>query len=136
MNTQMENKAPNRLMSMATMKCPNCHKGSMYKNKSILPLNEFMVMPEHCEVCGLKFEIETGFWFGTGYVSYALSVGTIFVLAVIFALTYGFTWRNNSIFIFIGVMISALVLLQPWIMRFSRVLYIYVFVKYKSSAFK
>lgn len=104
----------------------------MYANKSIFPLKEFMDMPEHCTECGLKFEIETGFWFGTGYVSYALSVATIFIMAVIFALTYGFTWRNNSIFIFIGVMISSLVILQPWIMRFSRVLYIYVFVKYNS----
>lgn len=132
----MNSTAPNRLISMATMKCPNCHKGHMYKNKSILPLGEFMEMPERCPECGLKFEIETGFWFGTGYVSYALSVGMIFVMAVIFALTYGFTWRDNSIFIFIGIMISALVLLQPWIMRFARVLYIYAFVKHKSVTHK
>lgn len=132
----MNNTAPNRYLSMFKMKCPNCHKGNMYTNKSIFPLKEFMDMPEHCKECGLKFEIETGFWFGTGYVSYALSVATIFIMAVIFALTYGFTWRNNSIFIFIGVMISSLVILQPWIMRLSRVLYIYVFVKYKSVVSK
>lgn len=128
----MKNTAPNRIVSMAKMKCPNCHTGNMYKNNSILPLGEFMQMPEHCSECGLRFELETGFWFGTGYVSYALSVATIFILAVIFALTYGFTWRDNSIFIFIGLMVSSLVLLQPWIMRYARVLYIYFFVKYKS----
>lgn len=132
----MNNTAPNRYVSMAKMKCPNCHKGNMYKNKSILPLKEFMVMPEHCPECGLKFELETGFWFGTGYVSYALSVAMIFVMAVIFAVIWGFSWRDNSIFIFIGIMISALVLLQPWIMRLARVLYIYAFVKYKSVVYK
>ena len=89
-------------------------------------------MPDHCPNCDLRFELETGFWFGTGYVSYAVSVALMFIMAVIFALTYGFTWRDNSIFIFIGIMISGLIILQPFIMRFSRVLYIYFFVKYKS----
>ncbi len=87
-------------------------------------------MPEHCPVCGQKYEIELGFWYGTGYVSYALSVGLIAIIAVLFALTVGFSWQNNSVFYFIGVMIGAMILLQPIIMRYSRVLYIYFFVKY------
>jgi hypothetical protein len=87
-------------------------------------------MPEHCPNCGQKYEIELGFWYGTGYVSYAISVGLIAVIAVLFSIFYGFSWQDNSIFIFIAVMIAAMVLLQPFIMRYSRVLYIYVFIKY------
>ena len=116
---------------MAGMKCPNCRKGKMFSQKGIFPLKNLLDMPERCEVCNQKFEIEPGFWYGTGYVSYAISVGLIFCLAVLFALTVGFSWKNNSIYIFIGVMITAMVVLQPWIMRYSRVLYLYVFVKYK-----
>ena len=116
---------------MAGMKCPNCRKGKMFSQKSIFPLKNLLDMPERCEVCNQKFEIEPGFWYGTGYVSYAISVGLIFCLAVLFALTVGFSWKNNSIYIFIGIMITAMVVLQPWIMRYSRVLYLYVFVKYK-----
>jgi uncharacterized protein (DUF983 family) len=123
-------KAPNRLLSMLQMKCPNCHKGPLYKNKSVWPLNKMMDMPDNCPVCGQKYEIEVGFWYGTGYVSYALSVGLIAMLAIAYAVLVGFSWKDNSIFIFIGVMIGALVIMQPWIMRYSRVLYIYVFVKY------
>jgi len=126
----MSNKMPNRFLSMLGMKCPNCHKGNMFTNKSVFPLNKILDMPERCSVCNQKYEIELGFWYGTGYVSYAISVGTIFILALIFGLTYGFSYKNNSIYIFIGVMISCLVLFQPWIMRYSRVLYLYVFVKY------
>jgi hypothetical protein len=59
-----------------------------------------------------------------------LSVGLIATLAIAYAVLVGFSWKDNSIFIFIGVMIGALVIMQPWIMRYSRVLYIYVFVKY------
>lgn len=128
----MENKSavPNRFVSKLKMRCPNCHRGNLFTNKSIFPLGKMLDMPEHCPVCGQKYEIELGFWYGTGYVSYALSVGLIAALAVIFSLTVGFSWQNNSVFYFIGIMIGAMVLLQPIIMRYSRVLYIYFFVKY------
>lgn len=123
-------KVPNRFVSMLKMRCPNCHRGNLFTNKSIFPLGKMLDMPEHCPVCGQKYEIEIGFWYGTGYVSYALSVGLIAVIAILFSLTVGFSWQNNSVFWFIGVMIVAMILLQPIIMRYSRVLYIYFFVKY------
>ncbi len=31
-------------------------------------------MYERCPKCGQLIELETGFWFGTGYVSYALAI--------------------------------------------------------------
>ena len=123
-------KIPNRFLSMLNKRCPNCHRGNLFTNKSIFPLGKMLDMPEHCPVCGQKYEIELGFWYGTGYVSYALSVGLIATLAVIFALTVGFSWNNNSVYYFIGIMVGAMVVLQPLIMRYSRVLYIYFFVKY------
>lgn len=121
---------PNRFLSMLKKRCPNCHRGNLFTNKSIFPLGKMLDMPEHCPVCGQKYEIELGFWYGTGYVSYALSVGLIATLAVVFALTVGFSWNNNSVYYFIGIMVGAMVVLQPLIMRYSRVLYIYFFVKY------
>lgn len=126
----MNEKIPNKLISMATMKCPRCRKGNMFSNRSIFPLGKLLDMPEHCPICGQKYEIELGFWYGTGYVSYAVSVATIFIIAIIYALTIGFSYRNNSIYYFIVLMIGSLVILQPWIMRLSRVLYLYVFVHY------
>ena len=87
-------------------------------------------MPERCEVCGQKMELEPGFYFGTGYVSYALSVMITAIVAVVFAYTWGFDYRDMSIFWFLGIDIGLLILLQPWLMRLSRVLYLYMFVKY------
>lgn len=89
-----------------------------------------MDMPERCPKCDLKYELEVGFWYGTGYVSYAMSVGIIIVIAVLFALTVGFSYKNNSVFWFVGIMVFLMVVLQPLIMRYSRVLYLYFFVKY------
>lgn len=102
----------------------------MFHNRSIFPLGKMLSMPERCEECNLKYELEVGFWFGTGYISYGLSVGLIIMMAVIFALTYGFSSSDNSIFIFLGIAVGTMVLLQPILMRFSRALYLRLFVKY------
>ncbi len=87
-------------------------------------------MPERCSNCNLKYELETGFWFGTGYISYGVSVGLIIVMAVIFGLTYGFKFDDNSIFIFLGIAVGILGLLQPLLMRLSRALYLRLFVNF------
>lgn len=109
----------------------------MYINKGIFPLKKMLDMPVHCPVCGQKMELEVGFYYGTGYVSYGLSVGLTFMFAIIFALTWKFSITDNSIFVFLGIDIALLVLLQPWLMRLSRVLYLYLFVSYgKGSRMK
>lgn len=112
------------------MKCPACRKGRMFCNKSILPLNHLLDMPVRCEVCGQKTELEPGFYYGTGYVSYGLSIAIMACVAVIFAYIRGFSYRDNSVFWFLGISITLLIILQPWLMRLSRVLYLYMFVKY------
>jgi hypothetical protein len=121
---------PPLLLSVFKMKCPCCRKGAMFLNKSIFPFAQLLDMPEQCAVCGQKMELEPGFYYGTGYVSYGLSVGLTFMMAILFAFTWGFDWRDNSIFWFLGIDVALLIILQPWLMRISRVLYLYMFVKY------
>ena len=127
----MSNKKPSKIGAVLGMKCPACRKGSMYKNKSIFPLKEMMDMPEHCEVCGQKMEIETGFYFGTGYVSYALSVALFAFNFVWYRLFFGISIKDNSPFYYLATSIAIVLLLQPWLMRISRVIYLYFFVKYR-----
>lgn len=127
---------PNVISSILTKKCPNCRKGNMYTNKGILPLNKMMDMPNRCPVCGQKMEIELGFYYGTGYVSYGLSIAIAVFNIVWYSVLVGFSWKDNSVWWYLGITVTMLVLLQPFIMRLSRVLYLYMFVKYKSSPFK
>jgi hypothetical protein len=124
-------KEPNKWLSLLQLKCPNCRKGKMFANNSIFPLKEFMQMPSHCPLCKLKFERELGFWYGTGYISYGLCVALIFIMAALFALLVGFSYRNNSVFIFLIFMVLTLIVLQPLIMRYARALWIRIFVRYK-----
>jgi len=124
---------PGLIPSILRKKCPNCRKGNMFKNSSIFPLKEMMHMPERCSECGQKMEIELGFYYGTGYVSYALSVAIAIFNFVWYTVLVGFSWQDNSIWYYLGITITMLVLLQPWLMRMSRVLYLYMFVKYNSN---
>ncbi len=124
---------PGIVSSVFGKKCPNCRKGAMFTNKSILPLKEMLDMPDRCAECGQKMEIEPGFYYGTGYVSYGLSVAIAIFNFVWYAVLIGFSWQDNSIWYYLGITIAMLLLLQPWLMRMARVLYLYMFVKYNSN---
>ncbi|RBL92747.1 DUF983 domain-containing protein [Chitinophaga flava] len=128
----MEHKRPNYFVSLLTMKCPKCRRGDMYKDKNPfhVKFSKIFNMYDNCPVCDQKFELETGFWFGTGYVSYALSVAFSVFNLIWFAVFFGISWRDNSIFIWLGINGVLLVLIQPWLMRISRVIYLYFFVYY------
>jgi uncharacterized protein (DUF983 family) len=126
----METNRPGLLPAILKMKCPNCRKGNMFSHKSIFPLTQMLHMPEQCPQCGQKMELEPGFYYGTGYVSYGLSVGIIGAVFVLYALIFGLSHTDNSIFIALGSAVGICLLLQPWLMRISRVLYLYMFVKY------
>ena len=93
-------------------------------------------MPERCPKCGQLIELETGFWFGTGYVSYALAIILSGINFVLFSLLFGFSWQNNSPYWFILFNAIILVLCQPPLMRWSRTAYLYLFVKYNADALK
>jgi len=130
----MSKKRPNYLLSMLTMKCPHCRKGDMFKTKNAYTnLRKTFDMYEHCPVCGQKYELETGFWFGTGYVSYALAVAFSVATLIAYWVFFNLSWQDNSIFIWLIVNGVLLVLIQPWLMRISRVIYLYFFVYYDES---
>ena len=48
----------------------------------------------------------------------------------IWALTIGLSTDDNRFFIWMGVNAAVLIFLQPWLMRFSRSLWVSWFVKY------
>jgi len=126
----------NALSAVLGMKCPKCRQGDIYKNKSIFPLKEMMIMPERCANCGQKTEIEIGFYYGTGYVSYGLSIAIGVFNLVWFALFVGLSWKDSSVYWYLGVTVVMLILLQPLIMRLARSIYFSMFVPYDPIAGK
>jgi hypothetical protein len=83
-----------------------------------------------CQVCKQPTELEPGFYYGTGYVSYGLSVALIVAWFVAWAVLIGFSAADNRIFWCLGSCIIFLLALQPWLMRLSRTMYLYFFVRY------
>lgn len=124
---------PNYLWSMLTMKCPRCRRGKLFKNYSPYNLKHTLDMQEECPVCGQPTELEPGFYYGTGYVSYALAVALIVAWWVAWWVLIGISAEDNRVFWCLGLCIAFLFLIQPWLMRLSRVIYLWFFVSYDEN---
>jgi len=134
----MSNKkpAPNFFWSTLTMKCPRCRRGPMFSHSNpykSLKLSNIFSMPEKCPVCSQKYDLEEGFWYGTGYVSYALAVAVSATTFVAWLVFIGVSTDDNRIFWWLGINTVILIITQPWLMRLSRVLYMRIFVKYDGN---
>lgn len=127
---------PGSLWSIFAMRCPRCRKGPMFKNTNAykkLSLTYIFDMYDNCPVCGQKYDMEPGFWYGTGYVSYALAVALSVITFVAWWVLIGVSTEDNRIFWWLGINGILLVILQPWLMRLSRVIYIRFFVSYDEN---
>ena len=125
-----KNRKPVYLWSVLTNRCPRCREGKIYVTNNAYDLKNNMKMNEKCPVCGQPTEIEVGFYYGTSYVSYALTVAYSVATFIAWWFLLGFSLYDNSIvywLIFNGV---TLLLLQPVFMRLSRSLWLSWFVKY------
>lgn len=125
-----EGNKPTLLGSIFTNKCPRCRQGHLFTERNPYKLKKTVTMPERCEVCGQKFELETGFYFGTGYVSYALTIILTVATFVIWALLIGISIMDNSIFYWLAANAAVVLLLQPVLQRLSRAIWIAFFVRY------
>lgn len=121
---------PNLLLSVVTNKCPRCRKGNLFVQSNPYNLTQNTTMPEHCPVCHQPYELQTGFYFGTGYVSYALSVALLVMTAVIWNFTFKFSFLDNSIYYWLATNIVLLLVVQPIMQRLSRSIWIAIFVRY------
>ena len=132
LNTDMtlSTNAKPSILKLFACKCPRCRKGDMFVEKNPWKLKSTMKMHKECPDCGQPLDIEVGFYYGTGYMSYGITVALLVFNAVWWAIFIGFSWDNNSLYWYLGVSIAMMLVLQPWIMRLSRVMYLAMFVKY------
>lgn len=89
-----------------------------------------MQMNKTCPLCGQPTEIEVGFYYGTSYVSYVLTVLISVFSFIAWWLIIGMSLNDNRFFYWIGFNAVFLILLQPWLMRLSRSFWISWFVRY------
>lgn len=125
-----QNKKPSYLLSVLTNKCPRCRQGYIYKDKNAYNLKTTVRMEEKCPQCGQPTEIEVGFYYGTGYVSYAISVAVCVASFIAWWVIIGMSLKDNRFFYWLGFNAVLLVAIQPLLMRLSRTLWLSWFVKY------
>ena len=133
MPTEIRSNRPPLIWSILTNKCPRCRKGHLFVNENPYHLSTTMHMPENCPTCGQRFELQTGFYFGTGFVSYGISVFLLGLVFILWAVIKGLSYKDNSIFWCLGLGIATLLILQPVLQRLARSIWIAFFVKYDKS---
>lgn len=124
---------PSLILSILQNKCSRCRQGHLYVDSHPYRLRTFMKMHETCPVCGQPFEIEPGFWYGTGFVSYALSVAVCVATFIAWKVLIGFSLQDNRLFWWMGLNGLLLVTLQPVLMRLARTIWLNFFVWYRPA---
>lgn len=126
---------PSYLLSVLGNKCPRCREGYIFQSKNPYELkgSRYIKMNTNCPVCGQPTEIEVGFYYGTSYVSYALTVAFSVTTFVAWWVLIGFSIDDNRIFYWLAINSALLLLMQPLFMRLSRSLWFSWFVKYDSN---
>lgn len=110
---------------MSRMKCPRCHHGDLFVHKNPYNIRNFDNMPLHCPVCGQSNFPEIGFYYGAMYASYMLSVAVSVFDVLAFWILFGF-----HIVPIIITNTVILIILFPYLYRYSRVIWIYVTVSF------
>ena len=114
-------------------KCSRCRTGNMFQDKSSYKLKNFLKMYKYCPMCGQRMEIEPGFYYGTAYVSYVFTVAFSVSTFMAWWVLIGISVDDNRFFWWLGINAVFMLLIQPWLMRFSRAVWLSFFVKYNPN---
>jgi uncharacterized protein (DUF983 family) len=121
-------KKPSVWIGIIGYKCPACHKGEIFQQRGIFPLNRLLKMNSNCPECGQKLQGENNN--GPG-INYALTTILLFLNILWYYPIFGMSYQDNSIFYFLGASTFVVILMQPILMRLSRVLYLYILMAFK-----
>ena len=125
-----EQKSRSYISSVFGCRCPRCREGKLFQHPLNLKLKNVLKMNKECPVCGQPTDIEVGFYYGTSFVSYGITVFLSVVSFIVWFLTIGISVYDNRFVYWLIFNAVFLLCLQPWLMRFSRSLWISWFVKY------
>jgi uncharacterized protein (DUF983 family) len=82
-------------------------------------------MHNKCDVCGQKFEPETGFYYGAMFISYLFIAFVSFLIVGICIFVLGIQVELSF-----GILLAFLAIIYVWNLRFTRSLWIHLVIKY------
>jgi uncharacterized protein (DUF983 family) len=101
------------LSDIVSLKCPVCREGVVFRG----PYS----MNETCPKCSIRFERENGYFMGAMWIAYALGVFSIIPTVIVLVQYY-----EAEMPVVIGIPILQLILLQPFIYVYSRMIWLYI----------
>ena len=109
--------ATKKIDSVIHAKCPRCRRGKIFSG----PMYgfKFQKTNEFCSHCGMRFEVEPGYFYAAMYVSYAFNIAQMVILAM---LTFYLSGKLESPWLYIGVILTGTFILSPFNYRYSRVI--------------
>jgi uncharacterized protein (DUF983 family) len=112
-----------RLQSLLKGKCPCCYRGDVFEK----PLTVFGIkiaeMNKTCSNCGHVYEKEVGFFWGSMFASYALTVAEAIMVFCIGQLFFVQRYDDKLIWL----IAFTILLLIRFNFRYSRLMWIYIF---------
>ncbi|WP_245756723.1 DUF983 domain-containing protein [Flexibacter flexilis] len=111
-----------KLQALVEGRCPRCGEDKLFSH-SALSLKNFDKMHTNCSNCGMRYEIEPGFFIGAMYVSYAITVGMMLVTGFLLYHLAG----NPEAWVYITTVVGLFIMTLPLIFRTARIIYIYSF---------
>jgi uncharacterized protein (DUF983 family) len=106
------------IRDMLYQRCPRCRVGKIFHHSIFLG---FPKMHESCSVCHLRYEREPGYFLGAMYISYALAVPVVALIAGLLRKFSGLSFTKL-------ILCTALLFLpfMPSITLLARVFWIYL----------
>ncbi len=109
-----------KLQAVSNGLCPRCRQGKIFCKPFYSPRG-FDDMYEHCPHCGLRYEIEPGYFVGAMYVSYAISGGVALLIGFLLFYLAG----DPEGWVYAAVVAPVMILIAPINFRLSRVIWLH-----------
>ena len=119
------------LPALGKMKCPRCRQGNVFKDQNPYHLRKIGDMHDLCPVCKLNFRPEPGFYFGGAVISYPLMIFFNVIVVLAYYLIMGNIFDHPLLLM--TIIAFATVLVAPVVFRYSRIIFLYILVRYERS---
>ncbi|RZJ70968.1 MAG: DUF983 domain-containing protein [Flavobacterium sp.] len=127
-------KRTSKLYAIVKGRCPQCRRGAIFTG-SVFGFN-LQKTNSNCENCGLRFEIEPGYFYAAMYVSYAMNMAEMISLGFATYYISGGKLDFEDIWLYVGVIVVGSIILSPFNYRYSRIMLLHLLspkIKYKPS---
>jgi hypothetical protein len=104
----------------------------------MFPLSQMVELKDECEVCGEKLKSEKN---NGGGINYALTMLLFFLNLLWYWPIFGLSYKDekgvwggaDSIFYYLAISTTVVIIAQPFLMRLSRMIYLYLYVGFGHS---